>query len=202
VALCKIRVLVEIGDVDLDDIEAAFDQCAAGVTQFADPILEKIVAATTTSMVDFITRTVGWKDVARYNALSGEVSAPWSNDGEAGEQSQAIEHGSVQELRESLAIDPKLDVLIVHGRDDLSCPFMVSLLIVDQIPVMGDPARVQVRENPGGHMCYSRGARPARATCRRTEDVRDALSVAPCAHSAAAQAFAPAAVSASELPDS
>jgi carboxypeptidase C (cathepsin A) len=51
-----------------------------------------------------------------------------------------------------------MQVLIVHGWDDLSCPFMASKLIVDQMPVMGDPNRVQVKEYPGGHMFYSRGA--------------------------------------------
>jgi carboxypeptidase C (cathepsin A) len=33
---------------------------------------------------------------------------------------------------------------------------MVSVLAVDQMPAMGDPARVQVREYPGGHMFYAR----------------------------------------------
>jgi len=55
-----------------------------------------------------------------------------------------------------VAIDPKMRVLIAHGWDDLSCPFMSSVLIVDQIPAMGDPTRVQVREYPGGHMFYAR----------------------------------------------
>ena len=55
-----------------------------------------------------------------------------------------------------MAIDPKLNVLIVHGWDDLSCPFMASVLIVDQMPLMGNPQRVQVKEYPGGHMFYSR----------------------------------------------
>ena len=35
-----------------------------------DPILASIVAPLTTAMVDFVTRTVGWKVDARYNALS------------------------------------------------------------------------------------------------------------------------------------
>ncbi len=35
-----------------------------------DPILESIIAPTTTAMVDFVTRVVGWKTDARYNALS------------------------------------------------------------------------------------------------------------------------------------
>ncbi|HJU38034.1 MAG TPA: peptidase S10, partial [Tahibacter sp.] len=54
-------------------------------------------------------------------------------------------------------IDPKLQVLIVHGWGDLSCPFMASRLIVDQMPVMGDANRVQVKQYAGGHMFYSRG---------------------------------------------
>ena len=35
-----------------------------------DPMLESIIAPTTTAMVDFVTRVVGWKTDARYNALS------------------------------------------------------------------------------------------------------------------------------------
>ena len=35
-----------------------------------DPILASIIAPMTTAMVDFVTRTVGWKVDARYNALS------------------------------------------------------------------------------------------------------------------------------------
>ncbi len=39
-----------------------------------DPILASIIAPMTTAMVDFVTRTVGWKVDARYNALSYEVA--------------------------------------------------------------------------------------------------------------------------------
>ncbi|HEX6834482.1 MAG TPA: peptidase S10, partial [Rudaea sp.] len=119
-----------------------------------DPLLDSIIAPTTTAMVDFITRTVGWKYIGRYNALSYEVNRAWDRGREE-------ERGSVQELRQSVAIDPKLQVLIVHGWGDLSCPFMASRLIVDQMPIMGDPTRVQVRQYPGGHMFYSRGTSQA-----------------------------------------
>lgn len=124
-----------------------------------DPILDSIIAPTTTAVVDFITRTVGWKYAARYNALSYEVNSAWT-DGEEkdkGEDGEGILHGSVKELREAVAVDPKLNVLIVHGWDDLSCPFMASVLIADQIPAMGAQTRVRVREYAGGHMFYSRG---------------------------------------------
>ena len=116
-----------------------------------DPILASIVAPTTTAMVDFVTRTVGWKIDARYNALSYEVNNQW-------DRGDDLRKGSVPQLREAVAADPKLRVLIVHGWNDLSCPFMGSVLTVDQMPVMGDPTRVAVREYPGGHMFYTRPA--------------------------------------------
>ncbi|HEY3705724.1 MAG TPA: peptidase S10 [Terracidiphilus sp.] len=114
-----------------------------------DPILSSIIAPLTTAMVDFVTRTVGWKVDARYNALSFDVNRMWDRD-------NSLRRGSVPELREAVAADPKLRVLIVHGWNDLSCPFMGSVLTVDEMPVMGDPTRVAVHEFPGGHMFYTR----------------------------------------------
>jgi carboxypeptidase C (cathepsin A) len=115
----------------------------------SDPILASIVAPLTTAMVDFVTRTVGWKIDARYNALSHDVNRMWDRD-------EDLRAGSVPQLREAVAADPKLRVLIVHGWNDLSCPFMGSVLTVDQMPLMGDPSRVAVHEYPGGHMFYTR----------------------------------------------
>jgi carboxypeptidase C (cathepsin A) len=114
-----------------------------------DPILASIIAPTTTAMVNFVTQTVGWKIDARYNTLSYEVNKEWSRGDD-------LRKGSVEQLRQAVAADPKLRVLIVHGWNDLSCPFMGSLLTVNQMPMMGDPTRVQVHEYPGGHMFYTR----------------------------------------------
>jgi carboxypeptidase C (cathepsin A) len=115
-----------------------------------DPLLETLIAPTTTAMVDFDTRTVGWKVDARYNALSYDVGRLW----DGGEE---LRKGSVEDLRQAVAADPKIRVLIVHGWNDLSCPFMGSVLTVDQMPIMGgDPTRVSVHEYPGGHMFYTR----------------------------------------------
>jgi carboxypeptidase C (cathepsin A) len=128
-----------------------------------DPLLESIIAPTTTAMVDFVTRVVGWKVDARYNALSYDVNRAWD------QTSPAMRQGAVPDLREAIAADPKLRVLIAHGWNDLSCPFMGSVLTVDQMPEMGDPSRVQVHEYPGGHMFYSRPE--SRAAFRK--DVQD-----------------------------
>ncbi len=118
-----------------------------------DPILEAIIAPTTTAMVDWVTRVVGWKTTARYNALSYEVNEAWGQG-----QDTVLMKGSANDLREAVAADPKLRVLIAHGWDDLSCPFMGSVLTVDEMPLKAssDPARVAVHEYPGGHMFYTR----------------------------------------------
>lgn len=135
-----------------DSNVTAFDPFPYAPEQKAnDPILSSIIAPTTTAMVDFVTRTVGWKTDARYNALSYDVNKMWSHDA-------ALRAGSVVQLRQAVAADPKLRVLIAHGWNDLSCPFMGSLLTVNQMPIMGDPDRVAVHEYPGGHMFYTRAS--------------------------------------------
>ncbi len=120
-----------------------------------DPILLSIIAPTTTAMVDWVTRVVGWKTDGRYNALSDEVARAWDRTSRNGAFSGAA---SSTDLRVAVATDPKLRVLIAHGWADLSCPFMGSVLTVNEIPIMGDPTRVQVHEYPGGHMYYARTA--------------------------------------------
>jgi len=133
-----------------DSNVTSFDPFPFSAEQRAnDPILASMIAPVTTAMVDFITRTVGWKVDARYNALSYDVNRMW-------DRGENLREGSVPQLRQAVAADPKLRVMIVHGWNDLSCPFMGSILTVNQMPVMGDPTRVAVREYPGGHMFYTR----------------------------------------------
>ena len=116
-----------------------------------DPILASVIAPLTSAMVNFLTQTVGWKVDARYNTLSYDVNRMW-------DRGAAERAGSVTQLRQAVAADPNLRVLIAHGWNDLVCPFMGSVLTVNEMPVMGDPTRVSVHEYPGGHMFYSRQA--------------------------------------------
>jgi carboxypeptidase C (cathepsin A) len=94
------------------------------------------------------------------------VNSQWDQD------SRSLRAGAVPDLRQAVAADPKLRVLIAHGWNDLSCPFMGSVLTVDQMPVMGDATRVAVHEYPGGHMFYSR--RGSQALLRK--DVQEMVS--------------------------
>lgn len=113
-----------------------------------DPILDSIIAPTTSAIVDFTTRTVGWKVESRYEALSGDVNQAW-------DRGRGPDTESVTDLRKSVSVDPKLKVLIVHGYNDLSCPFFASRLVVDAMPAAAN-GRVTLSNYPGGHMFYSR----------------------------------------------
>lgn len=137
-----------IGSV-YDSNVTAFDPFPWSAQQRSnDPILDALIAPTTSAMVDFVTREVGWKTDARYNALSYAVNNAW-NRGKP-------EDTPVSDLRKAIAADPKMRVMIAHGWDDLSCPFFASRLIVDQMPAFGAAERVKLRVYPGGHMFYSR----------------------------------------------
>ena len=87
----------------------------------ATPATTTVPLPMTTAMVDFDTRVMGWKVDARYNALSYEVNRMWDRDA-------ALRAGSATQLRQAVAADPKLQIFIAHGWNDLSCPFMGSIL--------------------------------------------------------------------------
>jgi carboxypeptidase C (cathepsin A) len=118
-----------------------------------DPILNAAIAPTTSAMVDFITRQVGWKTEAHYEALSYDVNRAWDR-GDTDDR-------PVSDLRKAVANDPKMAVLIAHGYNDLSCPFFTSRLVIDQLPDFGVPNRVRLAVFPGGHMFYARPASDA-----------------------------------------
>ncbi len=58
-------------------------------------------------------------------------------------------------MREAIAADPKFHVVIFHGWNDLSCPFMGSILTQNQLPPTL-AGQLSIHEFPGGHMFYTR----------------------------------------------
>ena len=140
----------KIGSI-YDSNVTAFDPFPGSEDRKAgDPILDSLLAPTTSAMVDFVTRQVGWKTDGHYEALSYDVGEKWDMG------KNPTEDSPVTALRQSIAIDPNMQVMIVHGFDDLSCPYFASMLIVDQMPAYGVANRVRINRYPGGHMFYSR----------------------------------------------
>jgi carboxypeptidase C (cathepsin A) len=138
----------QIGSV-YDSNVTAFDPFpSSGRRRSGDPILNALIAPTTSAMVDFITRVVGWDTDQRYNTLSNAVNEAWDRG--------TPKDSPVSDLRQAIANDPRMAVMIAHGYNDLSCPYFASRLIVDQMPSFGQENRVHLSVYPGGHMFYSR----------------------------------------------
>jgi carboxypeptidase C (cathepsin A) len=137
----------QIGSVYDSNVTAWDPFPGSADAQYNDPLLDGIIAPTTSAAVDFITNQVGWKDDAHYETLSYDVNKAWKRD-----QTDS----PVTDLRKAIANDPKMAVMIVHGWDDLSCPYFGSKLIVDQMPAQGPFQNVQLHVYPGGHMFYAR----------------------------------------------
>lgn len=128
----------------------------AVLSRFEDPLLTAMTAPLTSAIVDHLARTLNWKvSDARYNLLNGSVNGQWRWGRGRGQPE------SVGELRQALALDGKLRLLVVHGFTDLVTPYFASQLLLNQLPDFG-PDRVSLAVYPGGHMFYSRaGSRAA-----------------------------------------
>ena len=120
--------------------------------EFGDPSGEGIAAPLSSAAVDLITRKLNWRPDGSYQLSSGAVEKAW----DFGRGINPPE--SISQLRQSLALDPKLKVLVAHGLFDLATPYFASKIQLDQLPAYASPDRVKLVVYPGGHMFYSRDA--------------------------------------------
>ena len=119
---------------------------------FRDPSGEPLIAPLTSAVVDLTTRKLNWRPDGSYHLLNGAIEKSW-NFGHGINPPQSID-----ELREILALDPKLKLLVGHGLFDLATPYLGSKIQLDQLPAFASPDRVKLVVYPGGHMFYSRDA--------------------------------------------
>ncbi|HEV2596393.1 MAG TPA: peptidase S10 [Sphingomicrobium sp.] len=137
----------QVGSVYDSNVTAYDPFPASADANYNDPLLDGIIAPTTSAAVDFVTNQVGWKADWHYETLSYLVNRAWDR-----QQDDA----PVTDLRKAIANDPKMAVMIAHGFDDLSCPYFTSKLVIDQMPKFGVAQRVKLHVYPGGHMFYAR----------------------------------------------
>jgi carboxypeptidase C (cathepsin A) len=119
---------------------------------FKDPSGEPLTAPLTSAVVDLTTRKLNWRPDGSYHLLNAAIEKSWT-----------FGHGinppeSVSQLREILALDPKMKVLIGQGLFDLATPYFGTKVLLDQLPAFASPDRVKLVVYPGGHMFYSRDA--------------------------------------------
>ncbi|MGY8663107.1 peptidase S10 [Bradyrhizobium sp. UFLA05-109] len=121
-------------------------------SRFGDPSGDTLQAPLTSAAVDLLTRKLNWRPDGSYEVLNGAVERAWD-----------FGHGinpaqSVSELRQILATDAKMTVLVGHGLFDLATPYFGSQIALDQLPAFASAPRVKLVIYPGGHMFYSRDA--------------------------------------------
>jgi len=119
---------------------------------FGDQSGDALAAPVTSAAVDLYTRKLNWRPDGSYELGNGSVERAW----DFGRGLRPAE--SVTELRQIIALDPKLKVLVGHGLFDLATPYFGSKVLLDQLPALGSPQRVRLVVYPGGHMFYSREA--------------------------------------------
>jgi len=119
---------------------------------FGDPSAEPLFAPLTSAAVDHTTRKLNWRPDGSYNLMSASAEKGW-DWGRGLNPPQ-----SIGELRQTLALDPKLKLLVAHGLFDLATPYFGSKILLDQLPAYATPDRVKLVVYPGGHMFYSRDA--------------------------------------------
>ncbi|CCE04477.1 putative Peptidase S10, serine carboxypeptidase; signal peptide [Bradyrhizobium sp. STM 3843] len=117
---------------------------------FSDPSGDGLTAPMTSAIVDLTTGKLNWRPDGSYELLSGSVNKAW----DFGRGLRPAE--SIGELRQILALDPKLKLLVGHGLFDLATPYYGSKIKLDQLPAFAQPPRTKLVVYPGGHMFYSR----------------------------------------------
>jgi carboxypeptidase C (cathepsin A) len=136
-----------------DPTITAFDPSPyAAQSRFSDPVLDAIGPPLTGAMTALYQGPLKWRVDQPYRLLNGEVNGQWNwGRGRAGPE-------VVDDLRDALAADRDLQVLVAHGASDLVTPYFGTQLILDQMPVFGSADRLKLTVYGGGHMFYTRDA--------------------------------------------
>jgi len=119
-------------------------------SHFSDPSGDSLIAPLTSAAVNLTMHTLNWRPDGPYRLLNRSISWDYGRGGNPVQ--------SITELRQILALDPKIKLLIGHGLFDLATPYFGSKLWLDQLPAYASPDRVKLVVYPGGHMFYSREA--------------------------------------------
>jgi carboxypeptidase C (cathepsin A) len=119
---------------------------------FDDPSGDALVAPLTSAAVDLTRSKLNWRPDGSYELLNGAVNMAW----DFGRGQEPVQ--SISQLKQILALDPRLKVLVAHGLFDLATPYFGSKILLDQLPPFATPDRVKLVVYPGGHMFYTRDA--------------------------------------------
>jgi carboxypeptidase C (cathepsin A) len=115
-----------------------------------DPILDGFVRALGGTFVGYARNELGFKTDITYALLASEVSHKWSWHEGGGWSPPSVQ----DDIRDLLAVDSSLRILIAHGYSDMVIPYGVSRYVIDHLPQIGAPGRVELKLYRAGHMFY------------------------------------------------
>lgn len=114
-----------------------------------DPVLDGYAQALGGLFVGYAHDELGFRTMMTFNLLNREVARQWKWE------ARGIVQASIErDLRELLALNPDLDVLVAHGRSDVVTPYAITRYLIDHLPPLGREGRVALRLYKGGHMFY------------------------------------------------
>ncbi len=113
-----------------------------------DPILDGVTRAYGGAMASYARNELGFKTDMTYALLPREVGSQWDWQGGRSRLS------SEDDLRVLLAFGPSFRLLIAHGYSDMVTPYAMTRYLLDHMPPVDPPERVQLKLYRGGHMIY------------------------------------------------
>jgi len=113
-----------------------------------DPILDGVTRAYGGVMAAYARNELVFKTEMTYVLLSSDVTGHWDW------QNSRLQVSAEDDLRVLLAFSPSFRLLIAHGLSDMVTPYPMTRYVLDHLPPIGPPGRVQLKLYRGGHMIY------------------------------------------------
>lgn len=148
----------EGGDGGGGGISSPYDAAALAPDPFPDsasddgpdPVLDGYTRALGGLFASYARQELGFRTDMTFLLLNRDISHKWDWGARGGLSTAS----ALRDLAELLAVNPGMDVLIVHGRSDLMTPYGTSRYIIDRMPPIGTGERLALKIYKGGHMFY------------------------------------------------
>jgi carboxypeptidase C (cathepsin A) len=115
-----------------------------------DPLLSILSRTYSGAMAQYVREELQYKTDLTYVLLSNTANDRWDWGRGTGRGGASVD----DDLRTLLSFDPAFRVLVAHGYADMVTPYAASRYVLDHLPDLPNPSRVQLKVYRGGHMFY------------------------------------------------
>ena len=138
-----------------DGTQSATDPSPGGISSRGqDSLLVRLNAVLTPLMNSYVRETLGFESDIRYRILNEKTARRWNWRSGLNQDQGFV--GVAEDLKRTMSMNPKLQVLVTHGVYDLITPYFGSVLVIGQMALDSSlAANVTVDVYDGGHMFYT-----------------------------------------------